>query len=204
MNKTIIVALFGAAGSGKDTLQKEIAKQSPYLFHEIISSTTRPPREYEKDGVDYVFISDEDAQGYLLDNQYIEHATFRGWTYGTLKCSLKADKINIGVFNISGVHQLLNQPKDEYIIVPIYIKCSDKERLLRQLNREVNPDCKEICRRFSADMEDLSKENLDFNYLFINNEYENIEYIAEVAREMIYEKIISALWERELIYYSKG
>ena len=36
-DKKIIIALFGAAGSGKDTIQKEIAKQSPFLFHEIIS-----------------------------------------------------------------------------------------------------------------------------------------------------------------------
>ena len=61
MNKKNIVALFGAAGVGKDTLQKEIVKQSPDLFHEIISTTTRPPREYEKNGRDYIFISDDES-----------------------------------------------------------------------------------------------------------------------------------------------
>ena len=78
MNKKYIVALFGAAGAGKDTIQKEIVKQSPYLCHEIISSTTRPPREYEQDYVDYHFISDAESQKYLDNGDYLEYAEFRG------------------------------------------------------------------------------------------------------------------------------
>ena len=93
--KKIIVALFGAAGVGKDTLQKEIIKQSPDLFHEIISTTTRPPREYEKNGIDYTFISDDEYEKYLKENAFLEHADFRGWHYGTLATSIKPNCFNI-------------------------------------------------------------------------------------------------------------
>ena len=198
MNKKYIVALFGAAGAGKDTIQKEIVKQSPYLCHEIISSTTRPPREYEQDWVDYHFISDEESQQYLNNGDYLEYAEFRGWRYGTLKNSIRFDKINIGVFNIAGVKQLLNLPWDEYTIIPIYITCSDKIRLLRQLNREVNPDCEEICRRFKTDKEDFNPKNINFHHLIIENEHNEISAIVKnEVLPWLYKTILQELIQNE-------
>lgn len=179
MTKKFIVALFGAAGSGKDTIQKEIIKQSPLLCHEIISSTTRPPREYERDYVDYHFISDDEAKKYLDNGDYLEYAEFRGWHYGTLKQSLRPDKINIGVFNIAGIKQLLQLPWNEYVIFPIHITCSDKTRFLRQLNREINPDCEEICRRFKTDKEDFDPKNINFHHFIIENEYNEISALIQ-------------------------
>ena len=51
-----------------------------------------------------------------------------------------------------------------------WITASDKTRLLRQLNREENPNVKEIIRRFGADVKDF--ENINFDYIEINNETE--------------------------------
>ncbi len=190
MNKKIIVALFGAAGAGKDSIQKEIVKQSPDLFHEIISSTTRPKREYEHDGIDYHFITDKQSEEYIQNNQYIEYAEFRGWRYGTLKDSIFPGVINIGVFNVAGVKQLLKLPYEEYIIIPIFIKCSDKERLLRQLNREEHPDCAEICRRFGTDKEDLKHSNLNFWYIWATNEYNEVTAVSRDLLDAIFENLL--------------
>jgi len=201
MNKKYIVALFGAAGAGKDTIQKEIVKQSPYLCHEIISSTTRPPREYEQNWVDYHFISDEESQKYLDNGDYLEYAEFRGWRYGTLKNSIRSDKINIGVFNIAGVKQLLNLPWDEYTIIPIYITCSDKTRLLRQLNREVEPDCEEICRRFKTDKEDFTRKNINFHHFIIENEHNEISAIVQNdILPLLYETILIEIIQHKSIH----
>lgn len=52
-----IIALIGKAGSGKDTILKEILKQEPIKYNEIISCTTRPKREGEIDGVNYYFLT---------------------------------------------------------------------------------------------------------------------------------------------------
>lgn len=197
MNKTIIVALFGAAGTGKDTIQKEIAKQSPFLFHEIISSTTRPPREYEQNGVDYTFISDSISDNYLKNGEYLEYAEFRGWRYGTLKNSIRSDKINIGVFNISGVKQLMKLPNEEYLIIPIWVKCSDKTRLLRQLNREQDPDCEEICRRFATDQKDLDPQNIHFRCFAFYNE----NHIPEI---LVKEQLLPFLYESLLLEFVQG
>ena len=109
----------------------------------------------------------------------LEATSFRAWMYGTPLDSLDKNKINIGVFNIAGIECLMEDPRLE--IVPIYVEVSPKNRLMRALTREENPDCHEICRRFLADVQDFAKlENDSFDYYSINNdEPMDIEAIEE-------------------------
>lgn len=53
-----IIALIGQAGSGKDTILREVLNQMPEL-NEMISCTTRPKREGEVDGVNYFYLTPE-------------------------------------------------------------------------------------------------------------------------------------------------
>lgn len=149
-----IVALFGAAGAGKDAILAELTKRykDKLNLHEIVSCTTRPPRQGEIDGVNYYFISQEEFTNKTLNDEMLEATCFRDWWYGTPRTSLKEDKINVGVFNINGL-ECLEESKDD--ILPIYISATDKTRLIRQLTREENPDCDEILRRFQTDKKDF-------------------------------------------------
>lgn len=159
MNKKFkIVALIGKAGSGKDTLLQEILKNNDG-FHEIISCTTRPPREGEKDGFAYKFLTDEEFAARVIAGEMIEAAIFRDWAYGTSYDSLDEDKINIGVFNPTGI-ETMKWNKNISLQV-FYITCSDKQRLIRQLNREQEPDIDELFRRYQTDREDFF--DLDFS-----------------------------------------
>ena len=107
----------------------------------------------------------------------IEAAIFRDWVYGTPYDSLDKNKINIGVFNPSGIETMRwNRNIDLKVF---YLLCSDKKRLIRQLNREKNPDIDEIFRRYQTDREDFFDLDLelegdffkaDFNFIPIRNE----------------------------------
>ena len=159
-----IIVLIGEAGSGKDSLMQGVLQENPNL-HEIVSYTTRPPREGEIDGINYNFISGEKFGDKVVNGEMIEAACFNGWFYGTGYASLRSDCINIGVFNPTGVESLLTAQDVEILV--FYVRASDKERLLRQLNREENPDVMEIIRRFKTDMIDF--EHLDFDYIELEN-----------------------------------
>ena len=148
-----IVAIAGKAGSGKDTLLQAIMKQNQGQLHEIISCTTRPPREGEQDGVNYHFITSEQFEEQLLEGEMIEATVFRGWCYGTSINHLDENKINVGVFNPSGIDILLDIPVVKLFIV--YVTTDDKIRIMRQLLREEHPDVAEIIRRYSTDEEDF-------------------------------------------------
>lgn len=159
-----IIVLIGEAGSGKDSLMQGVLQENPNL-HEIVSYTTRPPREGEIDGINYNFISGEKFGDKVINGEMIEAACFNGWFYGTGYASLRSDCINIGVFNPTGVESLLAAQDVEILV--FYVRASDKERLIRQLNREENPDVMEIIRRFKTDMIDF--EHLDFDYVELEN-----------------------------------
>lgn len=153
MRKYKIIALIGKSGSGKDRIMRECLKANPAL-HEIISCTTRLPRDNETDGVNYHFVSAETFAETLLKNEMLEASVFNNWCYGTPFSSLSLDDINIGVFNPTGIESL--QLHKNIIDLTVYYICvSDKERLIRQLNREKEPNIEEIFRRYKTDEEDF-------------------------------------------------
>ena len=167
-NKYKILALFGKSGAGKDTIQKWLTTN--YNMNGIISCTTRPPRDYERDGIHYHFLSNEEFAQKVLNMSMLEATIFNDWCYGTPIESLKEDKINVGVFNIQGIECLLQDNRLD--ILPIFIDCSDKKRLLRNIKREKVPNCLEICRRFITDEKDFSDINFDY-ITFDNNDDRN-------------------------------
>lgn len=169
-NKYTIVALFGKSGSGKDTLLNKIIYAKP-TFNKIISTTTRPKRNYEINDVDYHFLDEVAFTKELLENNLIEATSFQvtcstSWFYGTNIKDLSKDKVNVGVFNIEAIHAMLED--DRLKVCPVYIDASDKTRLLRNLSREQSPNCHEICRRFIADEKDFLE--IDIPYYYFNNE----------------------------------
>lgn len=167
MNKVKVIALFGKAGSGKDTILRALVKADPDKFNEIVSCTTRPPREGEQEGVNYHFLTVEQFTEKVLNGDMLEATEFNNWHYGTALSSLSTEKINVGVFNPEGIRCLM---EDNFVDLTVYyVRASDKERLIRQLNREENPDIQEIIRRFSTDEQDF--EDLeDIDYQVIKNQ----------------------------------
>jgi guanylate kinase len=80
--KGILIVLSGPSGVGKSTVVKELLKISPKLLLSI-SATTRPPRHFEKQNIDYIFMSKEDFSSLLKKNQFLEWAKVHGHDYGT-------------------------------------------------------------------------------------------------------------------------
>ena len=80
--KGAILILSGPSGCGKSTLLKEVYKEiSDYYFS--ISTTTRDPRVGEVDGVDYFFVSKEEFENDIKENNFLEYALVHGNYYGT-------------------------------------------------------------------------------------------------------------------------
>ena len=182
-----IVALIGKAGAGKDTVADILCQRHPD-WNEIISCTTRPRRDNETEGVDYYYMTDEEFSLGVLNDIFLETTFFNQWCYGTPESSIK-EGINIGVFNPAGYEQLRdNIDPNEFDLYGFYIEADDKERLLRQLNRESCPNVKEIIRRYSTDENDFQDiEELGL-WSAVNNcqsdLYAVITFIEDVLHDM--------------------
>lgn len=159
-----IITLFGASGSGKDTIMNKLLLSRPSV-NKVIPYMTRPPREYEINGIDGHFISSEEFLNKIADKQMIEYTLFNGWYYGTGIDTLREDVINIGTFDVTRIMHLQEDERCE--VFPFLVYAPNKFRLLRNLNREDNPNCYEICRRFLEDSKDLT--NIPFDYIALDN-----------------------------------
>ena len=159
-----IIAICGEAGAGKDTLLRKVCDK--YDVNEIISCTSRPMREGEIDGKNYYFLKDDVFMKKIWTGEMLECTTFNDWHYGTSIDALRKDKVNVGVFNIAGIEFMLEQPDLDITIV--YVNVPAKERLMRQLNRETNPDVDEIVRRYGTDLKDFKKLN-SYHHIVIDN-----------------------------------
>lgn len=190
-NNTKLLVLMGKSGAGKDTVLKNLLKSSVGdSFHRIVVTTTRPKRDGEVNHVDYHYISFEEYAKKLLNGDLLSSTFFKEarWGYGIDKSELVPNKINICVWNPTGVNQILSEKDLDTKI--ILLKCGDKERLLRQLYREKNPNVQEIIRRFDADDKDFRDfEHFynDLSYFSIWNEgdpYEVVNQVISYLREI--------------------
>ena len=89
-----IIVFSGPSGGGKTTIVKEILKNLPEIVFSI-STTTRPRRKTEKDGVEYFFISEAEFLKKIENNEFIEWEKFYDYYYGTYK-SFVEENIDLG------------------------------------------------------------------------------------------------------------
>lgn len=151
-------------------MMQEVLKLRPDL-HEIVSCTSRPMREGEREGINYYYYTPDGFVSRIVKGEMLEHTIFNNWYYGTGYDSVRKDIINIGVFNPEGIRQL--EKRDDVELITVYVRRPAKLRLLGQLNREENPDVSEIIRRAAADEKDFAQ--LDFFHYTIENEiYEDL------------------------------
>lgn len=81
--KGILFVFSGPSGVGKGTLKAKLFEEFADRIAYSVSATTRGPREGEVDGKDYFFISRQEFERRVKNNEFLEHAEFAGNCYGT-------------------------------------------------------------------------------------------------------------------------
>lgn len=176
-----IYYIMGKSASGKDSIIKEVKKRMPGL-RDIVIYTTRPIRENETEGVEYHFVDEEFLRGMQEKKRVVElrsyHTKCGIWKYFTVDDG----QIDLDTFQYIAIGTLESYAAmrtyfgDENV-VPIYVEVEDGLRLARAVERErsqADPKYAEMCRRFLADSEDFSEENLE--KAGIKTRFKNVEF----------------------------
>ena len=184
-----IFIIIGKSASGKDTIYKKLLENRDLNLKTVVMYTTRPIRVSETDGVEYHFVDEKKFEELKKQNKIIEHRSYNTvhgiWHYFTVNDGqIDLDKYD---YLMLGTLQSYGQIRDYFghdKVIPIYIEVEDGIRLMRALLREQKqeePKYAEMCRRFLADCEDFSEENIAA--YGIKKRYQNI-YIDECHREI--------------------
>lgn len=160
-----IYVVLGKSASGKDTIYRLLRKRHPEI-EPVVLYTTRPIRDGEIDGSTYHFISNSQMISMNRNGEFIESRTYnvkdnQKWIYAT-RNDFDPNKDYITINTIIGFAKLTQTLKN-MTIVPIYIYCSDLDRITRAIMREKeekNPNISEICRRFLSDEKDFDETHL--------------------------------------------
>ena len=190
--KGMMFILSSPSGAGKTTLTKKIAANNKN-FSISISYTTRKPRPNEIDGKDYKFVSVEEFNDLVKENNFFEYASIFDNYYGTLKKPV-LDLLSRGkdvLFDIDwqGTQKLKkvqNISLVTFFILPPNIQVL-KERLL---NRHKGQE-ELIEKRMNKFNEETSHWN-EYNYVFINDDlnicYEKILNVINSEKKGIRQK----------------
>ena len=178
-----IFALLGYMGVGKDTILKQVLKDMDDV-RPIISTTTRPMRKGETEGVEYYFIDDTEffRRGTDFVEQRIYHTKVKEngvekdatWRYGIERMELEKDDYLIVIVDSVGYKELKNYVGNNKI-VPIFISAPQEELKARALARG---DLEaEVDRRLKDDYERF----MDFRVRTVYHEVKNGEGRLEEA-----------------------
>ena len=163
-----IFYIMGKSSSGKDTIYKRLLEDPELELRNIILYTTRPMRQGEQPGREYYFVNEETFREYEEQGKIIEARTYQTvygpWIYFTADDGqIQMEKRNyLGIGTLES-YICMKEYFGEENLCPLYIEVEDGERLKRAIHREelqTEPKYAEMCRRFLADEEDFSEENL--------------------------------------------
>lgn len=172
-----ILVLSGPSGAGKSSL---IAKITDYIgpTYFSISTTTRPMREGERDGIHYHFVDSEEFKREIEQEMFLEYAVVHGNYYGTslgpVKKALKEGKLVIFDIDVQGHDAVQNRLGD--ITTSVFITTPTLEELKTRLHNRSTDSEEIIAKRLEMAKREVQRIS-EYDFLVVND---NLEEASEI------------------------
>ncbi len=185
--KGILIVISGFSGAGKGTLIKALLQKYDN-YGLSISMTTRKPREGERDGVEYFFVTKEEFEQTIADNGLVEYACYCDNYYGTPKAyveeQLKAGNNVILEIEIQGALKIKEQFPESLLI---FVTPPNGEELKRRLEGRGTESAEVIAQRL-ARAEEESEGIEAYDYIVVNDDLEEcveeVRCLVDAARKV--------------------
>lgn len=172
MNKFSVI-ISAPSGAGKSTLILRIMKKDP-RFSFSVSTTTRSPREGEKDGINYYFKDRKDFEKMIENDEFLEWAEVHGNLYGTSKKEVDrihaAEKIPLFDIDVQGAKNI----REKIAGVFVFIVPPSMEELERRLLSRSTDSQETIKLRIKNASVELAYAGI-YDYVIVNDSLETAE-----------------------------
>jgi len=180
----LLIVISAPSGGGKTTLCEQLLAATPGLTR-AVTCTTRPPREGERDGVDYFFLDAASFLKRLQAGNFLEHATVYGHSYGTLKAEvlgkLRQGKDVLLNVDVQGAATIRARAEEEdelkKALVMTFLTPSSLAELEIRLKKRGTDSPAAVQKRLSVARQEIAQWK-NFDYLLISTT------IAEDLRRM--------------------
>jgi guanylate kinase len=166
-----VIVITGPSGVGKGTLIRGLLEQIPELELSV-SATTRAPRPGERNGVDYYFLADAEFDRLLGEGAFVEHASYAGNRYGTLRSELER-RVQRGVpvaleIEVQGARQVREALPDAQTV---FIAPPSLEALRTRLAQRGTDTPEQMQSRLETAARELQARS-EFAYVVVNDRLE--------------------------------
>lgn len=185
-----MIVITGPSASGKTATCYYL--QENYGIKKVITHTTRQMRVGEKNDVDYHFVSEEEFQKMIDNDEFVEHVFYNGNHYGTSRKEVRIDKCMAVEINGAMTYKSFHDPK----IVLFRLNLDEEKCRERMLLRGDEP--KKVASRIENDKKAFHLTPEMEKMIDCDVDTKNYE-LPEVA-EYIYKKYIEILKERGIDY----
>jgi guanylate kinase len=186
INRGAVLVLSGPSGAGKSSLVNKIIDDIGDCYFSI-STTTRPMREGEKEGVHYHFVTKDEFQQGIENDEFLEYALVHGNYYGTslkpVKEALAQGKLVIFDIDVQGNVSVNNRLGD--ITTSVFITPPSLSELKKRLMSRGTDSDEVIQNRIENAKKEIQRVS-EYDYLLINDDLDvaakQLKLIAKVAR----------------------
>lgn len=186
-SRSLLVVLSGPSGVGKDAVLARM-KQGQYKVRYMITATTRPRRDAEKDGAEYHFLSLQEFQSMIDKGQLLEWATVYGNYYGVPKQQARdalaegADVVlKVDVQGAATIRKIMPQAVLIFLLPP---SMRELESRLEQRHSESRED---LSLRLSKVREEMGSLSM-FDYAIVNYQDKLDNVVAQIQAIVVAEK----------------
>lgn len=184
-----ILVLSGPSGAGKSSLIAQIIDHIGATYFSI-STTTRPMREGERDGVHYHFVSQDEFKREIEAEMFLEYALVHGNYYGTslgpVKKALKEGKLVIFDIDVQGHDAVQNRLAD--ITTSVFITTPTLQELKSRLHNRRTDSDEIIAKRLEMAIREVQRIS-EYDFLVVNDDLDEaakvLISIAKAARMKI-------------------
>jgi guanylate kinase len=186
-SRPLVVVISGLSGVGKDVVIRGMREEG-YIFHRVVTVTTRPPRPGEVDGQDYRFVSEDEYQAMLEKGELLEHAEVYGHLYGVPEREIR-DPLSRGQdavmrIDVQGARAIEGKMPEAVLI---FLTASSMKELRRRLIGRGKDSPEDMERRIDMVREEM-RQIPEFDYVVVNPDGRLDEAVRQVMTIVTAEK----------------